>query len=64
MAWDFEEYMVTEIQEMLREVETVCPVDSPFFNDVAMAWIAKNAAKFRTKWDRFEGLDRQCRENN
>ena len=63
MAKDFQEFMDTEIQVMLREVETVCPVDSPFFNDVAMAWIAKNAAKFRTKWDRFEVKGRDCGMN-
>jgi hypothetical protein len=64
MAKDFEEYMDTEIREMLREVELVCPVDSPFFNDVAMAWIARNAAKFRSKWDRFEMTYRDGLENN
>lgn len=64
MANDFREYMDTEIQEMLREVEMVCPVDSPFFNDVAMAWVAENAAKFRTKWDRFEVKGRNNTENN
>lgn len=56
--------METEIQEMLREVKMVCPVDSPYFNDVAMAWIAKNAAKFRTKWDRFEVKGRDGTINN
>jgi hypothetical protein len=54
MARDFKEYLDTEISEMLREVEKVCPVDSPCFNDVAMAWVARNAAQFRSRWDRFE----------
>jgi hypothetical protein len=64
MAKDFQEYMDTEIQEMLREVERVCPVDSPLFNEVAMAWIAKNAAKFRTMWGRFGVKDRDGTINN
>ena len=55
--------MDTEIREMLREVEMVCPVDSPYFNEVAMAWVAKNAAKFRKKWDRFMVNDRDCEKN-
>jgi hypothetical protein len=64
MAKDFQEYMDTEVREMLREVEMVCPVDSPFFNEVAMAWIAKNAAKFRTKWERFDVNGRDCGMHN
>lgn len=64
MEKDFQDYMDTEIQEMLREVEMVCPVDSPFFNDVAMAWIAKNGATFRTKWNRFEVKGRDGTINN
>lgn len=64
MAKDFQEYMDTEIQEMLREVEMVCPVDSPFFNDVAMAWIENNAVKFRTMWERFELNGRDCGMNS
>jgi hypothetical protein len=63
MSKDFQEYMDTEIREMLREVEMVCPVDSPYFNEVAMAWVAKNAAKFRKKWDRFMVNDRDCEKN-
>jgi hypothetical protein len=64
MAKDFKEYLDTEIEVMLREVEKVCPVDSPYFNEVAMAWIAKNAAQFRVKWDRYEMNGPEYRENN
>lgn len=64
MAKDFKEYLDTEIEVMLCEVEKVCPVDSPNFNDAAMAWIAKNAAQFRKKWDRFKMNGRDCSDKN
>ncbi|MBN1128342.1 MAG: hypothetical protein JXA71_05115 [Chitinispirillaceae bacterium] len=49
-AGDFGAYMDSEIRLLLAEVEPVCPVASPRFNDAALAWVAKNAAHFRRRW--------------
>ena len=50
---DFQAYLASEIKLMLAEVQPVCPVESPEFNGVAIAWIEKNAARFRRKWERY-----------
>jgi hypothetical protein len=43
----------SEIRMMLADVLPVCSVDSPDFNGIAIAWIEKNAARFRKKWERY-----------
>ena len=52
-TYDFQAYLASEIKLMLAEVQPVCPVESPEFNGVAIAWIEKNAARFRRKWERY-----------
>jgi len=42
-----------ELKMMLADVMPLCPVTSPDFNDIAIAWIEKNAARFRKKWERY-----------
>lgn len=42
-----------EIELMLDHVLPVCPVESPEFNTIAIAWIEKNAPRFRKKWERY-----------
>ena len=49
---EFRTYMASEIQMLLAEVESVCSKASPHFNDVAIAWIEKNAVRFRKQWER------------
>jgi hypothetical protein len=50
--YEFRRYLASEIRTMLAEVKPECPVASTEFNVVAMAWIEKNAARFRRRWDR------------
>ena len=50
---ELREYLEAEIDVMLADVVRVCPVGSPDFNTEAIAWIEKNAAKFRKKWERY-----------
>jgi hypothetical protein len=45
--------MRLEMKKMFEDLLPVCPVDSPDFNAFAIAWIEKNAAKFRKKWERY-----------
>ena len=51
---EFRRYLASEIRTMLAEVKPECPVASPEFNMVAMAWIEKNAAQFRRRWKRYQ----------
>ena len=50
---EFRRYLACEIRTMLAEVKPECPVASPEFNAVAMAWIEKNAVQFRRRWERY-----------
>ena len=56
---DFRAYIDAELELMLAEVEAVCPAGAPGFNDAAIAWIARNAARFRKKWERYHNGCRQ-----
>jgi hypothetical protein len=56
---DFRAYLDAELELMLTEVESICPVSSPGFNDAAIAWIARNAARFRKKWERYHNGHKQ-----
>jgi hypothetical protein len=47
----YKDYIDSEIQLMLAEVVTSCPVESKEFNAAAIKWIEKNAARFRKKWE-------------
>ena len=49
-----------EMKMMLADLLPVCPVDSPDFNAFAMAWIEKNAARFRKKWERYRNGEKEC----
>lgn len=40
-----------EIKMMVADLIPGCPVGSPDFNASAIAWIEKNAARFRKKWE-------------
>jgi hypothetical protein len=51
MAEKFQEYLDAEMQIMIADLEDNYPVDSPDFNKAAMAWIRKNAARFRQAWE-------------
>ncbi|MGA2507443.1 MAG: hypothetical protein ABSF80_08215 [Chitinispirillaceae bacterium] len=49
----------TEMKMMLADVLPVCPVGSPEFNTIAIAWIEKNAARFRKKWERYHNGEKE-----
>jgi hypothetical protein len=42
-----------EMKMMLADLLPRCPVESPDFNAFAIAWIEKNAARFRKRWERY-----------
>ncbi len=56
---DFKAYLESELRLMLAEVVPVCPIESPEFNEVAIAWIEKNAARFRRKWERYHNGEKE-----
>ncbi|MBN2038235.1 MAG: hypothetical protein JW768_15950 [Chitinispirillaceae bacterium] len=57
---DFGKYLSSEIQMMIADLKPVCPIASQEFNQAAMVWIAKNAARFRKNWERYRGGRRKC----
>ncbi len=59
-AEDFHAYLDAEVSLLLAEVAPNCPTTSPEFNDVAIAWIQKNAARFRKKWELYRDGRGDC----
>ncbi|HUI93643.1 MAG TPA: hypothetical protein VLX68_15455 [Chitinivibrionales bacterium] len=55
MANGLQEYMEAEINVMLQEIGPCDNTESKFFTEQAIAWIQKNAAGFRMKWDKKNG---------
>jgi len=55
------EYLNSEMREMMAEVGTLlgqeCPPDSSDFNLSAIAWIQKNAAEFRVRWNKLHSMN-------
>jgi hypothetical protein len=49
-----------EMKMMLADLLPTCPVESPDFNAFAMAWIEKNAARFRKRWERCHNRKKEC----
>ena len=53
MAGNIRADIKMELKMMLADVLPLCPVTSSDFNDMAIEWIEKNAARFRKKWARY-----------
>lgn len=53
--FDFQAYLDTEIGMMLCEVAQEHDINTPEFNEAAMIWIEKNAARFNAAWQRHHG---------
>ena len=49
-----------ELKMMLADLLPLCPVESKNFNMHAIAWIEKNAARFRKKWERYHNGKKEC----
>jgi hypothetical protein len=53
-----------ELKMLLGEVLPLCSAGSSEFNARAIAWIEKNGARFRKKWERFHNGKKESIEGN